>query len=56
TQACSSCGRENWNENNNHGLYIPPPSQTQSVTDSDIAMPIRYILLEEGFELEDPGT
>ncbi|GFQ80368.1 hypothetical protein TNCT_609611 [Trichonephila clavata] len=54
SQAYSSGGRENWNENNNYGL--PSTSQTQSVTDSDIAMPIRCTLLENGFELEDPGT
>ncbi|GFQ65425.1 hypothetical protein TNCT_541661 [Trichonephila clavata] len=46
-------GRENWSENNNHGL--PSTSQTQSVTDFDIAMPLRYTLLDSGFELEDPS-
>ncbi|GFR25365.1 hypothetical protein TNCT_463941 [Trichonephila clavata] len=53
-QVCSSVGRENWNENNSHRL--PSTSQTQSATDSDIAMHIHYTLLDSGFVLEDPGT
>ncbi|GFX42340.1 transposable element Tcb2 transposase [Trichonephila clavipes] len=54
SQDCSSSGRENWNRNNIHGL--PSTSQTQSVTDSDIAMPIRYTVLDSGFVLDDSGT
>ncbi|GFY09820.1 hypothetical protein TNCV_3697821 [Trichonephila clavipes] len=51
SQVCSTGGRKTWNENNNHGLLSS--SETQSVTDSDIAMPIRYTLLDSGFTLED---
>ncbi|GFS56253.1 hypothetical protein TNIN_307151 [Trichonephila inaurata madagascariensis] len=44
---------KNWDENNNHGL--PSTSEAQSVTDYDIAMPIRYTLLDNGFTLEAPS-